>query len=56
MLSAVTLSTAMFFGTAAMATDLPKEGTYNVTYSSFGTFKSTPIGKQVTLFAWDKTA
>ena len=53
-LSAVTLSTAMFFGTAVMATDLPKEGTYSVTYSSFGTFKSTPIGKQVSLFAWDE--
>jgi len=53
-LSAVTFSAAMFFGTAAMATDLPKEGTYNVTYSSFGTLKSTPVGKQVALFAWDE--
>jgi hypothetical protein len=52
--SAATLGTAMFCGTAAMATDLPKDGTYSVTYSSFGTLKSTPVGKQVALFAWDE--
>jgi hypothetical protein len=35
-LCAVTLSAAMAFGAAAMADDLPKEGTSNVTFSGFG--------------------
>ena len=35
-LSAFTLSAAMAFGAAAMAADLPKEGTYSGTYSAFG--------------------
>ena len=43
-LSAFTLSTAMFFGVAAMAADLPKEGTYSGTYSSVGTVKATAVG------------
>lgn len=52
-LSALALSTAMFFGTA-MAADLPKEGTYSGTYSSFGTFKATPIGKERLLVTFDE--
>jgi hypothetical protein len=35
-LSAFTLTTAMASG-AAVAADLPKEGTFNATYSAFGT-------------------
>jgi hypothetical protein len=40
-LSAFTLSAAMAVGTAAMAADLPKEGTFSGTYSGFGTAKVT---------------
>jgi hypothetical protein len=36
----------MAFGAAAMAADLPKEGTYSGTYSAFGTAKVTSIGKE----------
>jgi hypothetical protein len=50
----LTLGVALAFNTAAMAGDLPKEGTYSATYSSFGTFKDTTVGKQVDLFAWDE--
>jgi hypothetical protein len=52
-LSAVTLGTAMVLGTAAMAIDLPKEGTYSGTYSAFGTCKATAIGKERLLLACD---
>jgi hypothetical protein len=54
MLSGVTLSTAMFLGTAAMAADLPKEGSYSGTYAAFGTIKSTQIGKERMLFVGDE--
>ena len=40
------LGAALVLNTAAIAGDLPKEGTYNVTYSASGTFKTTAIGKQ----------
>ena len=53
-LSAFTLSTAMAFGVAAMAADLPKEGTYNGAYSSVGTFKATAVGKERVLIAFDE--
>jgi hypothetical protein len=53
-LSAFTLSTAMFFGVAAMAADLPKEGTYSGTYSSVGTVKATAVGKERMLIAFDE--
>jgi hypothetical protein len=49
-----TLGVALALNTAAIAGDLPKEGTYSVTYSSFGTLKSNPVGKQVVLFAFDE--
>jgi hypothetical protein len=45
-LSAFTLSAAMSVGAAAMAADLPKEGTYSGTYSAFGEAKVTSIGKE----------
>jgi hypothetical protein len=54
-LSAFTLSTAMAFGAAAMAADLPKEGTYKGTYASVGTFKNNPIGKDRLLTVFDET-
>jgi hypothetical protein len=44
----------MFLGSAAMAADLPKEGTFTFTYSGAGTFKATPIGKERLLAAWDE--
>jgi hypothetical protein len=48
------LSTGMFFGTAAMAAELPKEGAFTGTYSGFGTFKATPIGKERLLLVFDE--
>jgi hypothetical protein len=44
----------MFLGSAAMAADLPKEGTLGWTYSSAGTAKATPVGKERVLSAWDE--
>jgi hypothetical protein len=52
-LSAFTLSTAMAFGAASMAADLPKEGKYKGTASGYGTFKSIPVGKERVLTLWD---
>jgi hypothetical protein len=54
MFYAAALSAAMFFGSAAMAGDLPKEGTFTFTYSSAGMIKATPVGKERLLFAWDE--
>ena len=54
MLSTVTLGTAIFFAAAAAAADLPKEGTAAGTYSSFGTFKATAIGKERVLTTGDE--
>ena len=53
-LSAFTLSTAIAFGTAATAGDLPKEGTYTATSSVDGTYKATPIGKERVLNTFDE--
>ena len=53
-LSALTLSAALFAGTAAMAADLPKEGTFKATYSSAGTAKATQVGKEITLGTFDE--
>jgi hypothetical protein len=50
-----TLGFALAFNTAAVAADLAKEGTYSVTFSGFGTFKSTAVGKDVVLLAWDES-
>jgi hypothetical protein len=52
--SAFTLSTAMAFGAAAMAADLPKEGTFSGTYSSAGTYKAHPVGKERVLAVYDE--
>ena len=53
-LSAFTLSTAMLLGAAVMAADLPKEGTFNAIYSTFGTIKTTTIGKERVMFVFDE--
>jgi hypothetical protein len=53
-LSAFTLSTAMVFGAVALAADLPNEGTFIGTFSSFGTYKATPIGTERLLVAFDE--
>ena len=45
-MSAFTVTTAMFFGVAAMAADLPKEGTISGTWTGFNTIKATAIGKE----------
>lgn len=45
MLSVLTLSTGVAFGAAAMAADMPKEGTYNDDYAASGTAQATAIGK-----------
>jgi hypothetical protein len=42
------------FGIAAMAADLPKEGTFSGTASNFGTVKATPIGKERLLVMFDE--
>jgi hypothetical protein len=54
LLSALALSAAMCFGLAAMAADLPKEGTYSATYSGYGTYKATPVGKERLLLVFDQ--
>jgi hypothetical protein len=52
--SLVTLSAAVLLGTAAFAGDLPKEGKFTATYSSAGTFKGSPIGKEALFSNFDE--
>ena len=40
LLSAVTLVSAMSFGTAAIAADLPNQGDYKGSYAAVGTIKT----------------
>ena len=54
-LSALTLGSAMFFGVAAMAGDLPKEGTFSGAYTGWGTAKATQIGKERLLVSTDQS-
>jgi hypothetical protein len=54
-LAAFTLSTTIFVGAAAMAADLPREGTWNTKYSAFGTAKSSTAGKDWTAGVSDET-
>jgi hypothetical protein len=54
MVSAVALNLAMAFGTAAIAGDLAKEGTYKGTYTSFGTIKFIAVGNERVLTVWDE--
>jgi hypothetical protein len=52
--TAVTLNTAMAFAISAIAADLPKEGTYKGTYTSFGTIKFIAVGKERVLTVWNE--
>lgn len=55
LLSAFTLSIiGLFFGIAASARDLPKEGTYSGTFFSYGTDKITMIGRDRGIAASDE--
>jgi hypothetical protein len=45
---------SLTLGAAAIAADLPKEGTFKGTFSSYGTHKATKVG-DVTLTAFDET-
>jgi hypothetical protein len=53
-LSALTLSTSIAFGAAAVAADLPKSGNYNLEFNGYGTFSVTMIGKERGLATWDE--
>jgi hypothetical protein len=53
MLTAAVLNAAMAFGVAAMAADLPKEGTFSGTFSGFNTNKATTVGKEWLLVVVD---
>jgi hypothetical protein len=53
-LSAFTLTTAMLYGAGAIAADLSKKGTSDVTLAGAGTFKATPVGKERTLIAFEE--
>ena len=52
-LTAFTLSTAMAFGVAAMAAELPKEGSFSGTKTATGTYKLYPVGKDRAVFNWE---
>jgi hypothetical protein len=45
---------ALALGIATPALAQVKEGTFSGTYSGFGTYKGTPIGKERVLSAWDE--
>jgi hypothetical protein len=51
--AAATLGAAMFMGAAAIAADLPKEGTYSGTTSGYGTYKAMPVGKERLLLVFN---
>ncbi|MFL5251728.1 MAG: hypothetical protein ACJ8AI_02325, partial [Rhodopila sp.] len=54
-LSAVALGTAMSFGVAAVAADLPKEGSYKGFYSAVGTIKTSSVEKNRSFESFDET-
>ncbi len=45
-LAGCALITVTSFGAAAMAADLPREGTFSGTYAGGGTFRTYPVGKE----------
>jgi len=47
---------AMFFGIAALAGELPKEGTYSAAYAGYGTCQITAVGKERLLSVCDENA
>jgi hypothetical protein len=53
------LGAALAFATTAIAADqssLPKEGTFNGTYTAYGTSKATMVGKERLLAVFDENA
>ena len=53
--AAVALTAAMLSGAAAMAADLPKEGSYKGSYAGVGTLKSSQVGKDRMFEVFDET-
>ena len=53
-LSSFTVITTVVFGPAAMASDLPKEGTFSGTYFAVATVKAVPVGKERMLLTFDQ--
>jgi hypothetical protein len=53
-LSTLAVAATMALGATALAADLPKEGTFSGTFSSAGTYKAYPVGKDRTLVTWDE--
>jgi hypothetical protein len=53
-LSTFTLDAVLFFGIAANAGDLPREGSFSGTYAAYGTAKATSIGKDRVLTVFDE--
>ncbi len=53
-LCASTLNLALFVGTAAIAADLPREGTFTGTFSGFGTYKVSSVGAERIFVAYDE--
>jgi hypothetical protein len=51
--STFTVLVAAAFTTAAIAADLPKEGTYSGMYSNPGTYKAYPVGKERVAVSWE---
>jgi hypothetical protein len=53
-LSALMLSSAVSLSAAAIAGNLPKEGSDSGTYSAYGTYKVVAVGKERVLILWDE--
>ena len=53
-LSGLALGTVMALADAAMAADLPKEGTFSGTYSAASTEKGYAVGKERFLVTYDE--
>jgi hypothetical protein len=53
--SALALSVVVLYGPATAA-ELPKEGTFTATYTGFGTYKGTAVGKERIISTWDENA
>ena len=50
----VTMGVIFGFAASAMATDLPKEGTFSGTYTGFGTYRTIKIGSDRALNVFDE--
>jgi hypothetical protein len=53
-LSTFALGMTLALGAAALAADLPKEGTFSGTFSGGGTYKAYPVGKERLLLVFDE--